>query len=134
MVITVVIGLVFGAALLVLDEPMWRVIVIALISYALLFLASASKLRPIGATLALVTGYALDMLGSVQFGEEVTRALLYAWLFVGIPAAVSVVVNLLIAPPPARPRRASHRPPAVGRRPRAALARRARAARARRGQ
>ncbi|MEI9950593.1 MAG: FUSC family protein [Pseudomonadota bacterium] len=102
LVITIVIGLVFGAALLVLDNPMWRVIAIALISFFLLFLASASKLRPIGATVALITAYALDVLGGVQVGEEVTRALLYAWLFIAIPAAVSAVVNLLIAPSPRR--------------------------------
>ncbi len=81
---------------------MWRVIAIALISFGLLFLASASKLRPIGATLALITAYALDVLGGVQVGEEVTRGLLYFWLFIGIPAAVSALVNLLIAPPPRR--------------------------------
>ncbi len=102
LVVTIVIGLVFGAALLVLDDPMWRIIAIALISFVLLFLASASKLRPIGATLALITGYGLDVLGSAKVGEEVTRALLYVWLFIGIPAAVSVIVNLLLAPSPGR--------------------------------
>jgi multidrug resistance protein MdtO len=38
----------------------------------------------------------------IQVGEEATRGLLYAWLFVGIPAGVSVVVNLLLAPAPRR--------------------------------
>src|SRR5262249_6738908 len=35
-------------------------------------------------------------------GEVVTRALLYAWLFVGIPAGVCIVVNLLFGPAPRR--------------------------------
>ena len=61
-----------------------------------------SKLRPIGSTLALIVGYALDELGTIQLGEEATRGLLYAWLFVGIPAGVSIVVNFLLAPPPRR--------------------------------
>jgi len=87
-------------AIFVVDQPVWRVASIAAISFGLLFLASASKLRPIGGTVALIIGYALDLLGSVHGGEIATRALLYAWLFVGIPAAVSICVNLLLAPPP----------------------------------
>ncbi|MBV8341637.1 MAG: FUSC family protein, partial [Gammaproteobacteria bacterium] len=40
--------------------------------------------------------------GTIQLGELATRALLYAWLFVGIPAGVSILVNLLLAPAPRR--------------------------------
>ena len=81
---------------------MWRVTSMALISFGLLFLTSASKLRPLGSTIALIIGYALDELGLIQVGELGTRALLYAWLFVGIPAGVSMLVNLLLAPSPRR--------------------------------
>lgn len=102
LLITVIIGIVILVAKLVLDDPMWRVISIALISFGLLFLTSASKLRPLGSTIALIIGYALDQLGLIQIGELGTRALLYAWLFVGIPAAVSMVVNFLLAPAPRR--------------------------------
>lgn len=66
----------------------------------LLCVASASKLRPIAGTVALIAAYALDLLGTIQTGELATRALLYAWLFVGIPAGVSFIVNLLLAPAP----------------------------------
>jgi multidrug resistance protein MdtO len=74
------------------------------ISIAILFVASASKLRPLGGTIALIVGYALDLLGTIPLavGELATRALLYAWLFVGIPAGISMIVNLLTAPPPRR--------------------------------
>jgi multidrug resistance protein MdtO len=102
LLITVIIGLIILVAKLVLDDPMWRVISMALISFGLLFLTSASKLRPLGSTIALIIGYALDQLGLIQVGELGTRALLYAWLFVGIPAGVSMVVNLLLAPSPRR--------------------------------
>jgi len=101
-VISVVIGFVFLVARLVADDAMWRVISIALLSFGLLFLASASKLRPVAGTLALIVGFALDELGMIQVGEEATRGLLYAWLFVGIPAGVSLVVNLLLGPAPRR--------------------------------
>jgi multidrug resistance protein MdtO len=102
LLITVIIGFVILVAQLVLDDPMWRVISMALISFGLLFLTAASKLRPLGSTVALIIGYALDELGLIQVGELGTRALLYAWLFVGIPAGVSMLVNLLLAPSPRR--------------------------------
>jgi multidrug resistance protein MdtO len=100
LVITVVIALIFVVARLVADDAMWRLISIAVISFALLFLASASRLQPIAGTMALIVGYALDLLGTIQTGELATRALLYAWLFVTIPAGVSFLVNLVLAPSP----------------------------------
>ncbi|MEJ8845462.1 FUSC family protein [Variovorax rhizosphaerae] len=99
-VITVVLGGVLLVAQFVLDFPAWRVASMALISFGLLFLVSASKLRPLAGTMALMTAYGLDRLGSVPAGELATRGLLYAWLFVGIPAAVALVVSLLLAPSP----------------------------------
>jgi multidrug resistance protein MdtO len=102
LLITVIIGVIILVAQFVLDDRMWRIISMALISFGLLFLTSASKLRPLGSTIALIIGYALDELGLVHVGEAGTRALLYAWLFVGIPAGVSIVVNLLLAPSPRR--------------------------------
>jgi multidrug resistance protein MdtO len=102
LIITVILTLILFVARLVLDDPMWRVISIALLSFGFLFLASASRLRPIGGTLALIVGYGLDVLGMTQTGELGTRALLYTALFVAIPAAVSLLVNLLMAPAPRR--------------------------------
>src|SRR5271168_2324693 len=101
-VITVIIGFVMIVAIVVADDPMWRFTAITVVSFGFLFLTSATKLRPLGATLALIVGYALDKLGTVQIGEEATRGYLYAWLFVAIPAGVSIIVNLLMAPPPRR--------------------------------
>lgn len=100
--ITIVIAILFPLAILVVDAPAWRVATMALASLFFLFLASASKLRPVGAILALIIAYALDVLGSIPLGEFATRALLYAWLFIAIPAGVSLIVNLLIAPAPRR--------------------------------
>ena len=102
LLLTTVVAIVFGVALLVLDDPLWRVLAIALLSFGFLFLTSASKLRPVGAVLALVTGYALDLIGGTQGGDDATRSLLYVCLFAMIAGAVSVVVNLLLAPAPRR--------------------------------
>ena len=101
-VITVLIGIVFLVAQWAADDPMWRVISITVISFGMLFLGSASKLRPLAGTMALIVGYGLDLLSMIQVGELATRGLLYAWLFVGIPAGVSIVVNLLLGPAPRR--------------------------------
>jgi multidrug resistance protein MdtO len=102
--ITVIIGFVMLVAMVVINDPMWRVISMTGISIGILFIASASKLRPLGGTIALIVGYALDLLGTIPLaiGELATRSLLYAWLFVGIPAGISMIVNLLLAPPPRR--------------------------------
>jgi multidrug resistance protein MdtO len=100
--ISLIIAFILLVAMAVVDDPMWRVSSIAAISFCLLFLASASKLRPIGSIIALIVGFALDELGAVRLGEEATRGYLYVWLFIGIPVGVSIVVNFLLAPSPRR--------------------------------
>src|SRR5215467_506200 len=102
LVVAVVSAAIFLIARLVIDDAMWRVISIAVTSFALLFLASASKLRPLGGIPALIVGYALALLGTIQTGELATRALLYLMLDFAITAGVSIVVNLLLAPAPRR--------------------------------
>src|SRR5215470_13938961 len=102
LVVAVVIAAIFLIARLVIDDAMWRVISIAVSSFALLFLGSASKLRPIGGILALIIGYGLALLGTIQTGELATRALLYLMLDFLITAGVSILVNLLLAPAPWR--------------------------------
>jgi multidrug resistance protein MdtO len=99
-VITVVIGVLLVLATPVLGSPGLRVLTMTLISLLMTFMASASKLKPLASTIALVLAYALDVLGSAPLGGLATRALLYAWLFVAIPALISAIVNLLIAPSP----------------------------------
>jgi multidrug resistance protein MdtO len=96
--ISLIITSVILVAIIVIDEPVWRVASMAAISLGLLFMASASKLRPIGGIVALIVAYALDLLGTVHGGEIATRGLLYVWLFIGIPAGVSMGANLLLAP------------------------------------
>ena len=101
-VITLLVGMIILLATTVIDQPLWRVISISVASFGLLFLASASKLKPLGAIIALIIGYALDLLSDAQVGELATRGYLFAWLFVTIPAAVSITLNLVLGPPPRR--------------------------------
>ncbi|WP_241303000.1 FUSC family protein [Burkholderia stabilis] len=100
LLVTVVIGLVMGVAIFSIDYSILRVACMTVMSVGLLYLTSASKLRPVGAILAMIVGFGLDQLGLAPFGEAATRALLYAWLMVAIPVGVAIVVNLLIAPSP----------------------------------
>ena len=102
MLITLIIGMVILVSMAVVDHPLWRVASMAAISFGLLFLVSASKLKPVGGIMALIIAYALDLLSNAQVGELATRGFLYAWLFVTIPAAMSLVVNLFLGPPPRR--------------------------------
>ena len=105
-VLSILISLLVGGLILVamavIDQPLSRVISISVVSFGLLFLASASKLKPLAAIIALIVGYGLDLLSDAQVGEIATRGYLYAWLFVTIPATVSIVLNLLLGPPPRR--------------------------------
>ena len=57
----------------------------------------------------LIVGYGLDVIATFQSGELATRAVLYVWLFITIPAGVSVVVNLLARPCAPQARRAGTR-------------------------
>ena len=100
--ITLIIGFIVLVTILVINDPMWRVISMAVISFGVLFLASASKLQPVANVIALIVGYGLAVLGNIQLGEQGTRELLYVWLFIAIPVGLSIVVNLLLAPPPRR--------------------------------
>ena len=102
LLISLVVGLVLALTVEVIEQPLWRVTAMTLVSFCLTFAASASKLKPVAGTVALITAYALDLLGSVPGGELATRGILYVWLFVGIPAGVSIVVNLVLGPSPRR--------------------------------
>src|SRR5215468_8095254 len=100
LIITAVVGIILLIAPPLLANSGLRVLTMALISFVMMFLGSASKLKPVASILALVIAYALDILGSVPLGEAATRGVLYLWLFFAIPALVSSIVNLLIAPSP----------------------------------
>ncbi|MEX3981143.1 FUSC family protein [Paraburkholderia sp. EG287A] len=102
LLVTVIIGIVMIFAILTIDQPPLRVASMALLSFGLLFATSASKLRPIGAILAMIVGFGLDELGLAPLGEAATRGLMYAWLMVAIPIGVAIVVNVVIAPSPRR--------------------------------
>ena len=52
--ISVLVSMLIFLAVAVIDQPLWRMISISVVSFGLLFLTSASKLRPLGAIIALI--------------------------------------------------------------------------------
>ena len=102
LLVSVILGVILLVTTASIDYPILRVSAMALLSAGFLFLASASKLRPIGAILAMIVGFGLDQMGRVPIGEASTRMLLYAWLLVAIPAGAAIVAGLLLAPSPRR--------------------------------
>ncbi len=101
-VVTLVIAMAFGLALLTLNAPEGRILVIAAVSFGAFFLGTASKLAPLASTMGLIVAYALDLFGSTPFGEVTTRGLLYAWLFVSMPMLVFICYNMLFGRHPAK--------------------------------
>jgi multidrug resistance protein MdtO len=102
LLVTVVIGILMVFAIFCINDPALRVASMAVLSVGFLFATSASKLRPVGAIVAMIVGFGLDELGLAPLGEAATRGLLYAWLFVSVPIGLAIVVNLLVAPSPRR--------------------------------
>jgi multidrug resistance protein MdtO len=102
LLISLVVAMLLPIVMAVADDPVRRVGAMALLSFGLLFLASASKLRPIGGIVALIAAFALDLLGQVHIAEIATRAVLYLWLFIAIPAGLTIMVSLLLGPAPRR--------------------------------
>jgi multidrug resistance protein MdtO len=94
-VVAVVVVISFGMALLSLNAPEGRILLIAAVAFAAFFLATASKLAPLAGTIGLIVAYALDLLGSSPLGEIATRGLLYAWLFVAMPMLVLIAYSAL---------------------------------------
>ena len=102
LIVAVLLGVILATAMLVLDHAAWRVGAIAALSLGFLFLGSASKLKPLAGIFGLIVGFGLDKLGQLQVGEEATRLLLYTWLFVAMPAGVSIVYNIVLGRQPRR--------------------------------
>src|ERR1700761_2276013 len=101
-VVTIVVAMAFGFALLSLNSPEARILIMAAWAFAAFFLATASKLAPLAATVGLIVAYAIDLFASAPLGEIATRGLLYAWLFVATPMVVFLVYNILFGRRPDR--------------------------------
>ena len=95
-VITLVVAIAFGLAILTLNSPEGRIVALACVAFISFFLGASSKLAPLASTMGLIVAYVLDLLGSTPLGEIATRGLLYAWLFVVAPMLVFLAYNVFL--------------------------------------
>ncbi|MGC5799076.1 FUSC family protein [Sphingomonas sp. NFX23] len=102
LLLTIIIGYLLIVATDSLDYPPLRVAIMAGTSLTMMFLASASKLKPFASAIALIVAYGLDAIARAPGGEPATRALLFVWLLISVPAGLTVAVNLVAGPAPRR--------------------------------
>jgi multidrug resistance protein MdtO len=98
--ISVCVLIVLGGEIFLIDHPPWRVPFIAAVSLMFVFVGSASAISALGGIIALTIGYGLDVMTQLPVNELASRGIVYGWLLIMLPATVSIVVNLVIAPSP----------------------------------
>ncbi|WP_322996900.1 FUSC family protein [Castellaniella sp.] len=91
--VALIVPVLFGATLLAIEYPVWRMAIIVVLSCFFMFLGAASQVGPAGGIIALVIVFVLTMLGEVPFGEVATRAILYAALMALVPMGVLLGFN-----------------------------------------
>lgn len=82
------------------DTPLLRLCVIAGVSFAFVFLGSASTLGEQSSIIALVVAFVLTLVDRLPAGEIATRGLLYAWQMASMPMALMIGFNLLLGTGP----------------------------------
>ncbi len=82
------------------DTPLLRLSVIAGVSFAFVFLGSASKLGEQSSIVALVVAFILTLVDRLPAGEIATRGLLYAWQMAVMPMALMIAFYLVLGTGP----------------------------------
>ncbi|MFH5923000.1 FUSC family protein [Roseomonas xinghualingensis] len=85
-----------------IDSPLLRMLAIAVVSFAFLFLGAASQFGEIGGVIALIVAFILTLLSMAPAGDVVTYALRSAWYLAAMPMALMVVFNLFLGLSPVR--------------------------------
>ncbi|MBO1076620.1 FUSC family protein [Roseomonas marmotae] len=84
------------------DSPLLRMLAIAIVSFAFLFLGAASQLGEIGGVIGLIIAFILTLLSMAPAGDVVTYALRSAWYLAAMPMALMVAFNLFLGLSPVR--------------------------------
>ncbi|MBR0648307.1 FUSC family protein [Roseomonas terrae] len=85
-----------------IESPGLRMLAIAAVSFAFLFIGAASQLGEIGGVIALVIAFVLTLVSMAPAGDAVSYALRYAWYLAAMPMALMAVFNLLLGLSPVR--------------------------------
>jgi multidrug resistance protein MdtO len=94
--ITVIVALLIPLSQWTVDSPGLRLLVMAAISFAFLFLGAASKLGEVGGVIALIITVALSLLYKTPGSDIATSGLRYAWEMLVMPMAMMVAFNLCL--------------------------------------
>lgn len=84
------------------DVPLLRIVIIALVSFAFVFLGAATQLGEQGSIVALVIAFVLTLVDHLPIGEIATRGLLYAWQMAVMPMVLMILFNLVFGRSPHR--------------------------------
>lgn len=84
------------------DFPLLRMLAIAVVSFAFLFLGAASQLGEIGGVIALVIAFVLTLVSMAPVADAVTFGLRFAWYLAAMPMALMAVFNLVLGLSPVR--------------------------------
>jgi multidrug resistance protein MdtO len=94
--ISVIVALLVPLSQWTVDSPGLRLLLMAAISFALLFLGGASKLGEIGGVIALIIAVVLSLLYKSPGSDIATSGLRYAWEIIVMPMAMIVAFNLCL--------------------------------------
>lgn len=102
LIIAASVGIVLGLVFLQLasGEPMLRLALMALFTFAGMFFSQASRAGPIAATVGFVFAFVMTLNDFVPVPELLSRGLSWVWVIVAVPMAALIVVNALLGPNP----------------------------------
>ncbi|MCZ0737373.1 FUSC family protein [Phreatobacter sp. AB_2022a] len=89
----IAIGIVFIMASA--DDPMIRLILMAVFTFVGMFFARASKLGPVASTVGFVLAFVMTLFDLVPIPELLIRALVWMWIVVLVPMCLLILVNLV---------------------------------------
>ena len=100
--VIIIVALMIPLISITVESPALRLLAIALVSFAFLYLGAASQLGEIGGVIALVIAFILTLVNMAPLGDVVTFGLRYAAYMALMPMALMVVFNLVLGISPVR--------------------------------
>lgn len=101
-VVTVVVAAMVWLTNALVASPPVLMFVMALASFAFLYLGAASQLGEMGGIVGLVVAFVLSIVYMAPLGDAVTLGLRYAWYMVAMPMLWMVAFNLVLGLSPVR--------------------------------
>lgn len=94
--ITIIIAFATILTVLSIGSPGLRLLLMATVSFVMLFIGAASKLGSTGSVVALLVADILSLIYTASGGEVITSGLRFAWEMVALPMMMIVAFNVLL--------------------------------------